>query len=39
MLKFLKVFAITLFVLTTKVYADGAKIKEIKKNQKSYCNN
>ncbi len=35
MLKFLKVFAITLFVLTTKVYADGTKIKEIEKIRKA----
>lgn len=35
MLKFLKVFAITLFCLTTKVYADDAKIKEIEKIRKA----
>jgi RNA polymerase sigma factor (sigma-70 family) len=35
MLKFLKVFAITLFLLTTKVYADGTKIKEIEKIRKA----
>ena len=35
MLKFLKVFAITLYCLTATVYADDAKIKEIEKIRKS----
>ena len=35
MLKFLKVFAITLYCLTATVYADDTKIKEIEKIRKS----